>query len=245
MCGGKALRCLIRVGGEDVEAGPEPGPKRLCTLLAGLLLCPHCTTQALGGRRFRLLRERDDLLEKLSSHDNLNVAWPWDMGGPSYDADYLQHRDIETNTRDIRVLCCELENAAKKMEEKKGYLLRLESINAHVREFYRENPERVRPTNPRDFTEHQYHSYWMAETSDGQIERMEKNISIRRGLWGKGDRILYDSLNLILTQGDIRDLLYQCEINGIKIPAKLQQRPTTQIETRQFRRELVKLVQSF
>jgi hypothetical protein len=192
-----------------------------------------------------LLQERDDLFEKLSSHDNLNVAWPWDMGGPSYDADYLQHRDIETNTRDIRVLCCELENAAKKMEEKKGYLLRLESINAHVREFYRDNPKRLRPTNPRDFTEHQYHSYWMAETSDGQIERMEKNISIRRGLWGKGDRILYDSLNLILTQGDIRDLLYQCEINGIKIPAKLQQRPTTQIETRQFRRELVILVQSF
>ena len=76
-----------------------------------------------------LLRERDDLLEKLSSDDNLNVAWPWDMGGQSYHADYLQHRDIETNSRDLRDLCCELENAAKKMEEKKGYLLRLESIS--------------------------------------------------------------------------------------------------------------------
>ena len=94
-----------------------------------------------------LLQERDALLEKLSSDDNLDVAWPWDMGGPSYDADYLQHRDIETNTRDLRALCCELDNAAKKMEQKKGYLLRLESINREVGEFYRENPERVRPTN--------------------------------------------------------------------------------------------------
>ena len=85
----------------------------------------------------------------------------------------------------------------------------------------------------------------MVDTSDAQIKRMEKNISIRRGLWGDGDRILYDTLNLILTQGNIRDLRYQCEINGIEIPAKLQQRPTNQIETRQFRRELVKLVQSF
>ena len=192
-----------------------------------------------------LLRERDDLLAKLSSDDNLDVAWPWDMGGQSYDADYLQHRDIETNSRDLRVLFCELENAAKKMEEKKGYLLRLESINAQVREFYRENPKMVRPTNVYDFNEHQYHTYWMVDTSDAQIERMEKNISIRRGLWGDGDRILYDTLNLILTQGNIRDLRYQCEINGIEIPAKLQQRPTNQIETRQFRRELVKLVQSF
>ena len=192
-----------------------------------------------------LLRERDDLLAKLSSDDNLDVAWPWDMGGQSYDADYLQHRDIETNSRDLRVLFCELENAAKKMEEKKGYLLRLESINAQVREFYRENPKMVRPTNVYDFNEHQYHTYWMVDTSDAQIKRMEKNISIRRGLWGDGDRILYDTLNLILTQGNIRDLRYQCEINGIEIPAKLQQRPTNQIETRQFRRELVKLVQSF
>jgi hypothetical protein len=191
-----------------------------------------------------VLRERDDLLEKLSSHDNLNVAWPWDMGGPSYDADYLQHRDIETNTRDIRVLCCELENAAKKMEEKKGYLLRLESINREVGDFYRENPARVRPTNVDDFNEHQYHSYWMVDTSDAQIERMEKNISIRRGLWWR-EGIMYNTLILIMTRGTIQDLRYHCLINGVEIPAKLQQEPQDGDETEEFRRELVKIVQGF
>ena len=190
------------------------------------------------------LRERDDLLAKLSSDDRLDVAWPWDMGGPNYDSDYLQRRDIETNSRDLRNLFCELENAAKKMDEKKGYLHRLESINRAVGEFYRENPKRVRPTNVYDFNEHQYHTYWMVDTSDAQIERMEKNISIRRGLWD-GDQILYDTLNLILTQGDIRDLRYQCEINGIEIPAKLQQDPKDEDESTEFRRELVKIVQAF
>jgi len=191
-----------------------------------------------------LLQERDGLLEKLSSDDNLDVAWPWDMGGPSYDADYLQHRDIETNTRDLRALCCELDNAAKKMEQKKGYLLRLESINREVGEFYRENPERVRPTNVHDFNEHQYHSYWMVDTSDAQIERMEKNISIRRGLWLRGG-IMYNTLILIMTQGTIQDLRYHCLINGVEIPAKLQQEPQDGDETDEFRRELVKIVQSF
>lgn len=190
------------------------------------------------------LRERDDLLAKLSSDDRLDVAWPWDMGGPNYDSDYLQRRDIETNSRDLRNLFCELENAAKKMDEKKGYLYRLESINRAVGEFYRENPKRVRPTNVYDFNEHQYHTYWMVDTSDAQIERMEKNISIRRGLWD-GDQILYDTLNLILTQGNIRDLRYQCEINGIEIPAKLQQDPKDEDESTEFRRELVKIVQAF
>ena len=84
----------------------------------------------------------------------------------------------------------------------------------------------------------------MVDTSDAQIERMEKNISIRRGLWD-GDQILYDTLNLILTQGNIRDLRYQCEINGIEIPAKLQQDPKDEDESTEFRRELVKIVQAF
>ena len=216
-----------------------PLPTELCRLVYDFI---HPARQF---QKFTLLlQERDDLFEKLSSHDNLNVAWPWDMGGPSYDADYLQHRDIETNTRDIRVLCCELENAAKKMEEKKGYLLRLESINRAVGEFYRENPERVRPTNVQDFNEHQYHSYWMVDTSDAQIERMEKNISIRRGLWLRGG-IMYNTLILIMTQGTIQDLRYHCLINGVEIPAKLQQEPQDGDETDEFRRELVQIVQSF
>lgn len=216
-----------------------PLPTELCRLVYDFI---HPARQF---QKFTLLlQERDDLLDKLSSHDNLNVAWPWDMGGPSYDADYLQHRDIETNTRDIRVLCCELENAAKKMEEKKGYLLRLESINREVGDFYRENPARVRPTNVDDFNEHQYHSYWMVDTSDAQIERMEKNISIRRGLWW-GEGIMYNTLILIMTRGTIQDLRYHCLINGVEIPAKLQQEPQDGDETEEFRRELVKIVQGF
>jgi hypothetical protein len=216
-----------------------PLPTELCRLVYDFI---HPARQF---QKFTLLlQERDDLFEKLSSHDNLNVAWPWDMGGPNYDADYLQHRDIETNTRDIRVLCCELENAAKKMEEKKGYLLRLESINREVGDFYRENPARVRPTNVDDFNEHQYHSYWMVDTSDAQIERMEKNISIRRGLWWR-EGIMYNTLILIMTRGTIQDLRYHCLINGVEIPAKLQQEPQDGDETEEFRRELVKIVQGF
>jgi hypothetical protein len=141
-------------------------------------------------------------------------------------------------------MCCELEIAAAKMEEKKGYLLRLESINRAVGEFYRDNPKRVRPTNVKDFNEHQCHTHWMADTSDAQIERMEKNISIRRGLWD-GDRILYDTLVLSMTHGTIPDLRHQCRINRIEIPAKLQQDPKDEDETTEFRRELVKIVQAF
>jgi hypothetical protein len=219
------------------------------TLQLPLELCRYVYDFIHPAREFQkfkeLLRERDYLLEKLSSDDNLDVAWPWDMGGQHYDADYLQHRDIDTNYRDLRDLLCELDNATKKMEDKKGHLFRLESINRAIGEFYRENPKRVRPTNVYDFNEHQYHSYWMMDTSDAQSKRMEKNISIRRGLLGDDDIILYDTLNLILTQGNIRDLRYQCEINGIEIPAKLQQDPTDEAETTEFRRELVKIVQSF
>lgn len=57
--------------------------------------------------------------------------------------------------------------------------------------------------------------------------------------------ILYDTLVLIMTQGDILDLRYHCEINGVEIPAKLQQQPKDEDETTEFRRELVKIVQGF
>ena len=219
------------------------------TLPLPLELCHHVYDFINPARQFQkfkeILRERDDLLAKLSSDDRLDVAWPWDMGGQHYDADYLQHRDIETNSRELRDLFCELENAAKKMEEKKGYLVRLESINRAVAEFYRDNPKRVRPTNVYDLNEHQYYTYWMADTSDAQFERMENNISIRRGLWGDDDIILYDTLILILTQGTIQDLRYHCKINGIEIPTKLQQDPKDEDETAEFRRELVRIVQGF
>lgn len=163
----------------------------------------------------------------------------------SRELDYLHLEDIGTNSEHLDEIGTQLEKASLQIQKKQNILLRLKEIGRLVETFYQENPKMIRPLNINEMTEHQYRLYWTTEFSPFHLKRMENNISISRGLWTEDDKIIYDDLHLILTQGTIRDLRYHCKINGIRVPSRLKSQPQNQNETIQFRKELVQLVKSF
>ena len=189
-------------------------------------------------KKFReLLAERETLLKKIheSQDDILCIT-----------AEHLQGEDFEENTTYIEQMFQEMSLAIKKIEEKQQDLRRVDTINRKVKAFYEENPKMSRPTQVLYLSEHQYRTYW-CPISEIETKRMDNNISIRRGLWAENQEHLieYDDLLLILNEGTIRDLVFHCETNGLKVHPRLKQQPQNQNETIQFRKELVKMAMSF
>jgi len=96
-----------------------------------------------------------------------------------------------------------------------------------IRRFLDDNPKSVRPGRRGDLTEHQYRQAFDASMTDLNIERFERNLKIRRGIWMYPDErrelLLFHDILEILLNGTTRDLIYSCIVNGLKgFKSKLQ-----------------------
>jgi len=97
----------------------------------------------------------------------------------------------------------------------------LEDIEA----FLRKNPDFVRPGDPTELNEFQYKLSIDYRITKHNMDRLEKNLSLRRGLWCDGnweealveenEIIMFASLTEILQSGSTRDLIYSCIINRV------------------------------
>lgn len=115
--------------------------------------------------------------------------------------------------------------------------LQLEYIT-DINDFLCKNPKFVRPQASRDLTDSLYKRQFDVEISTTNLERLEKNVMIRRGLWDISDTsvseiMIYHDINELMFNGSIPDLIFSCIINnihGFKEPVRAKiswQRPET------------------
>jgi len=86
--------------------------------------------------------------------------------------------------------------------------------------FIENNPRFVRPGRTDELSSNQYFRTFDDEVAPNNMERMEKNIHVRRGVWEypdtKREILLIHDIPEILFHGTTRDLIYSCIVNNIR-----------------------------
>lgn len=89
-----------------------------------------------------------------------------------------------------------------------------------IKAFLEKNPRFVRPGRSDELTSNQYLRAFDYEITESNMERLEKNICVRRGLWEypdtKREILLIHDIPEILFHGTTRDLIYSCIVNNVR-----------------------------
>ena len=116
------------------------------------------------------------------------------------------------------------------------HLLMMNTNLTILSEFISNNPLFKRPYECKDLSEYQHKTALSNDYCENQIYRMEKNIWIRRGLWGniksKGleDVIIRHDIVYILHSGSLDEIKIACELNNISISRPFMNPFSTQYE---------------